>query len=247
MSPGRILLPCVTVRSLIDSAYGRALTGNNLNPQAIRSLGGPAWIDKDRFTINAKAEGNASVPEMIGPMFQTLLEDRFNLKVHSEFQETTVFALTAAKGAAKLQPAKEGTCTPLNVSQAPRDPAVRICGLDKSIVAGGIQTLSFIGVTMDEFGSMYLSRFIHGPRVVNMTGLAGRFDIRLEFAAEPFTAGAMINGVPVPAKPDDPTDSAPPGAPSIFTALRQLGLQLSQQKQPVEVIVIDRVEKPLVD
>lgn len=94
---------------------------------------------------------------------------------------------------------------------------------------------------------MYLSRFVRGPRVVNMTGLAGRFDIRLEFAPEPGPAGAMLNGAPAPAKPDDPTDSTPPGAPSIFTALRQLGLQLSQQKQPVEVIVIDRIEKPLVD
>jgi uncharacterized protein (TIGR03435 family) len=177
-------------------------------------------------------------------MFQTLLEDRFNLKVHSEFQETNVFGLTAAKGAAKLQPAKEGTCTPPSFSQAPHDPAVRICGLDKSAVAGAIQTLGFIGVTIDEF-SMYLSHFVRGPRVVNMTGLAGRFDIRLEFAAEPLPAGAvLLNGAPAPAKPDDPADSAPPGVPSIFTALRQLGLQLSQQKQPVEVIVIDHIELP---
>lgn len=98
MSPGRILMPCVTVRSLIESAYGRVFTGNSFTPQGIRSLGGPAWIDKDRFTIAAKAAGNASVPEMIGPMLQTLLEDRFNLKVHSESQDTTVFWADSSEG-----------------------------------------------------------------------------------------------------------------------------------------------------
>jgi uncharacterized protein (TIGR03435 family) len=74
-------------------------------------------------------------------------------------------------------------------------------------------------------------------RVVNdETGLAGNYDLLLTFAPEPRPG---LGGPPIPVDPD---------APSIFTALSdQLGLRLTSTRGPVEVVVIDKIERPTAD
>ena len=75
-SPGRITLECADLRDLILTAY--EIYGGQASPSSFRMqvLGGPAWIDSDRFDITAKAEGNATTADMYGPMLRALLEDR---------------------------------------------------------------------------------------------------------------------------------------------------------------------------
>src|ERR1035441_369909 len=108
--PGRLEFACITLRELIKAAYG-GFTGEKLNARFLDAVGGPAWLDTEWYQIAAKAEGKPSAAQMMGPMLQVLLEDRFQLKVHIESRQSPVFALTLAKGG-KLSPAKEGSCVP---------------------------------------------------------------------------------------------------------------------------------------
>jgi bla regulator protein BlaR1 len=240
-SPGRLELPCATVRSLIRVAYG-ALKGEQFAARPMQVLGGPAWLDSDRYSISAKAEGRPSAAVMMGPMLQSLLEDRFQLKVHVEAKESPVYALTVAKATPKLTPAKEGACVPLDLNN--RDQwgigGPTPCGFPRMSGRDGLTTLEVSGTTMEEFAGR-LPIFPDPRPVVDRTGLTGRYDIRLSFVRELPGGVIQLNGVNQPAPP--PADSA---GPSIFTALQeQLGLKLSPDKAPVDVLVIDSVQKPL--
>jgi uncharacterized protein (TIGR03435 family) len=240
-TPGRIELPCVSVRLLIRAAYG-LLSGGQLAARYVEVLGGPAWLDSDRYTITAKAEGPAKPVEMLGPMLQTLLEDRFQLKLHREPREHAVYVLTVAKGGPKLRPAKESKCpaVDLNDFSAWRDQGSTPCGMPRMSRKQGLTVVEFAAATMQEFASRAI--FLDRP-VVDKTGLAGRYDIHLEFARE-FPAGSMRrNGMEQP----NPGPAESPG-PTVFTALReQLGLKLAADKAPVDVIVIDSVQRPTPD
>ena len=89
-------------RDYIRGAYGSYGFGRNPNVRPPKILGGPDWVDTDRYDIVAKAPGETGLDEMYGPMLRALLEDRFGLKIHSEIRELPVYALTAAGGGAKL-------------------------------------------------------------------------------------------------------------------------------------------------
>ena len=118
LSPGRLRLGCSvsTVKGLVQMAYVLFANGH-VNPPWTGSVpvnGGPAWINSDRYEIDAKAESPQSQGMMHGPMLQTLLEDRFKLKVHRETGEVPVYELTVAKGGIKMQHLKERSCTPVD-------------------------------------------------------------------------------------------------------------------------------------
>src|ERR1700730_2554876 len=80
-TPGKLEFDCVTLRMLIRAAYG-SFTDNKLNERQLDAAGGPAWLDTEWYQVIAKAEGNPSPVQMMGAMLQTLLEDRFQVKVH---------------------------------------------------------------------------------------------------------------------------------------------------------------------
>jgi bla regulator protein BlaR1 len=247
-SPGRMTLNCPTVRDLIDAAYVMYADGRNPNRLKLQRIpieGGPGWIDSERYTINAKAEGNANAYEMQGALLQTLLENRFKLKIHRETREIPVYDLVVAKGGPKLKPFQEGSCTPtppidltnlaatLPSRWPPLPPGQRYC-----IVGGGAAGPNFAanmqGVSLDEFANFLSS----GPRpVVNKTGIKGVFEIRLEFGLDDDARQRLtqITG----------NDPGEPTAPPVFTAIQeQLGLKLESAKGPGEFLVIDHVERP---
>jgi uncharacterized protein (TIGR03435 family) len=176
---------------------------------------------------------------MLGPMLRSLLEERFQLKLHRETKEVPVYALTVAKGGAKLRPYKEGSCSstdptisadPLNLPPRPEPGQKPFCG---SI---GIGTFGVDGHAMDlDAFARILDRILDRP-VVNKTGIAGKFDFHLEFTADGDTPRIGVR---------DPRPSDPTGLPSIFTALQeQLGLKIESAKGPGEFLVIDHVERP---
>jgi uncharacterized protein (TIGR03435 family) len=198
--------------------------------EAVPLTGGPAWLDSDFYDITATAEGAPSVPLMLGPMMQVLLEDRFHLKVHREAKEGAVYFLSAARGGPKLQPFTEGSCVPFSTPLPPLKPGQDVCR--NLISVRSPASMQAQGATLDEF--CHLLRPVLGRPVLNRTGIAGRFNMRVEFSREGTRLAA--NGAPV---------SDPAGPPSIFTALQeQLGLRLEAGRGPVEMLVIDSIERP---
>jgi uncharacterized protein (TIGR03435 family) len=226
---GRFAARSVPIRDLIGYAYGNADPFIPL-PNS-RVIGGPDWLDADRFDIEAVPSGGIRPgPLQIMEMLRSLLTERFRLVAHKEQRELPVFVLTVARADGTLGPKlrrSPGGCS----VPAEQRPGPSSCGMQRR--RGYIEAH---GMTVDQI-------LFHGllPNldrvVIDKTGLKGDFDWTLEWGADPST------------RSDDPDRSRidVPG-PSIFTALQeQLGLKLEASRGPVEVLVIDSVERPTPD
>lgn len=147
---GRITASGVTLKRCIIGAYG-------VGPSQI--VGGPPWLDSDRFEIAAKADqplGDAGLMTML----QTLLADRFKLALHHETRTLEALVLEVAKSGPKLEKAEgEGSSTDSH--------------------RGGITGRS---LSMDHF-AWVLARALNVP-VVNQTGLEGNFNFKLEWSPD---------------------------------------------------------------
>jgi uncharacterized protein (TIGR03435 family) len=226
-SPGR-LIECGTVMNFIQMAYVEFANGRLHPPEPMPISGGPAWINSDRYQINAKAGGTPSQIEMRGAMLRALLEDRFSLKIHHETREVPIYTLTVAKGG-KLQPSKEGSCIPPDLT-TPLEPGQKPCGVPLT-TRNGPNLITEMVASLDDL-SKVLGVTVGRP-VIDKTGITGIFNLHLEFAIDEATSGVQ------PALSDESS------GPSIFTALQQqLGLKLSSAKGPGEFLIIDHVEKP---
>ncbi|SPE36847.1 putative Antirepressor regulating drug resistance protein [Candidatus Sulfopaludibacter sp. SbA3] len=234
-SPGRLATDCAELLNLMGNAYTSYADGHlNRNRDPTPITGGPSWIRSASYDINARAEGNPTVPMMLGPMMQKLLEDRFQLKIHRETSEGPVYFLTVARGRPKLQPYSEGSCTPWTLPPPPLKPGEKICG---SMINGIASSVEALGSTLDEF-SKVLSLLVDRP-VIDKTGITGRFDIHVKFSRE----GTALESIRLNKGPSTAAD--PTGAPSIFVALQdELGLRLEAGRGPVDTLVIDHIEKP---
>jgi len=210
----------VVLKLLLNYAYG--VEGFNIS-------GGPRWIDSERFDVQAKAAPNTPDSQM-KLMMRALLADRFRLQVHRETKDSRVFLLTPAKDGTKLQALKEGGCTSRDPNIAPGPPVTGqkpICGIPTGTVNGPNQVIEVVG--MDTTTWVRTLSNMLGRTVVNETGLSGPLDLlHFEYSRDDLSALA--------------SDS---GAISISAALdQQLGLKLKTANRPIEVLVIDRVEKP---
>ena len=228
-SPGR-LTASAPLRVLMQAAY---------HVQDFQIVGAPEWVKSDGYAVDAKASGNPRHAQMM-LMLQSLLEDRFHLRVHHESRDMPVYTLAAARGGLNLSPPRDGNCTERDAPPpAPGDPtpAPGCGGIDVLLEAGGWHMRGG-KVPMVEFVRK-LSEVL-GRTVTDQTGFSGVFDVNLEFRRDLTTDFDTRAGL-----------APPPGAipaettgPSIFSAVQQLGLRLESAKEPVEVIVIDHVEKP---
>ena len=231
----------VPVRELIRMAY---------DTQDVRLIGGPDWIRSERFDIVAKAEqpfpawGPAGPPLPLLLMLRTLLADRFGLVVHQEARELPVYALVMARADRKFGPdlttskldcaslARAGRAGP--PPGPPSYPAEPTCGMR---IAPGQMVIG--GTPISQLASV-LSQFVQRV-VLDRTQLTGPFDFRLSWTPERVPQGAAPPGAP----PLPPVD---PNGPSLFAALQeQLGLTLESTRAPLEVLVIDRVDRPTPD
>ena len=237
--PGR-LIAAASVRLLMQNAYA---------VQPFQIEGGPAWINSERYAVDAKAGNNASRAQIF-LMLQSLLEERFQLKTHRETRELPVYTLVAARNGLKLPPPKEAGCVnaaadappnwaegplegrmpPPQQGQAPSAP----CGSVNAILGPSGARMLGGKVTMPEF--IRLLSMVLGRTVIDKSGFTELFDVRLDFLPDETTPF-----LPPPPPGAAPLDSSPP----ILTAIQQqLGLRLESAKGPVEVIIIDHVEKP---
>ena len=236
LSSGRLDLRCVSVRALIRAAYGLFDANGRMLARRVEVTGGPDWLDSDLYDLDAKAEGAAGLDQTVGRMLQTFLEDRCKLKVHREARETPVYALTVAKGGPKLKESTPDSCTPLDLNHPPSDPQAVPCGIPTMRGNNGNIVADAHGITMAEFAARALTR-IDRP-VIDKTGLTGRYDIHLEYA---ITGSMRVNGGEAP----DVTLPADPAGASMFSAVQsQLGLRLASDKAPIDVIVVDSIERP---
>lgn len=250
--PGRFTATNIPLRMIIQNAYLDVVRAPS------QLVGGPEWVDSDRFDITAKLPDDAP-PDQTGLMLQSLLAERFKLIVHKETRETQIYALVLARDDGRLGPrlkrttvdcaainaerrAARGQGTPAVPTGPPKLDEPPVCGTrmmgrpDPN--GGGINLwLGAGGTTMSSLAGLVTS--YAGRIVVDKTGLAGDFDLVLQFAP---TGGLSTN----------PAGNAVPVAveegPSVFTALQeQLGLKLESQRGPVEYLVIDSVEQPTPD
>jgi bla regulator protein BlaR1 len=243
-SPGR-MNACGTLEQLIRTAYLAPNPGTYGN--AVPIEGGPAWIrsESNLYQIAAKPNGPASQAMMRGPMMQALLEDRFKLKIRRETREGPAYALTVAPGGPKLPRFHEGSCTPYTFPPPTLPSGQEFC--EESMGRNGTdQTVYRQAIDLDTFAT-FLFVLTDRP-VINRTGLAGRFDIRLEYTPDETTPAIARRfaearrGDPAGAVP---AASDPAGGLSIFTALQQqLGLKLEATKGPRDYLVIEHIERP---
>lgn len=251
-SPGRLEMPCFTVEHLIETAYvefpnGRRQPDLNFRPLPIE--GGPAWVHSDNYQIQAETEvGSPNQFMMRGPMLQTLLEDRFQLRIRRETRNVPVYELTVAKGGLKL-PAFDGSCIPRDQNQYPPPPGSQVepgkkppCNIRRSSVHGPNITIDARGVTLDNF-SKYLSTSGLGRLFVDKTGITDRFNIHLEFAADE-TMPELLGRTARTSDAAGGTAPDPAEFPSILTAFEEVGLKLVPAEGPGDFIEIEHVERP---
>jgi uncharacterized protein (TIGR03435 family) len=187
--------------------------------QNVQISGGPGWLDTAKFDLLAKPADGAKLQAL--PMLQSLLEDRFKLVVRRENKDLSVYELKLAKAGGQLGPNLKESDTGACPVDAPAVGTVPCGGfaLYPGRLSGHRDRLSAL--------TSPLSRIVDRP-VMDKTGLSQFFDVTLEWS--PDTVAAT---------------NADTNLPSIFTALQeQLGLKLEAAKEPTEMLVVERAEKP---
>jgi len=231
--PGRFTCTGCSIMMLITFAY---------DVQRYQ-VSGPETINTEVFEIAAKIPAGANRAEF-RHMLQNLLADRFKLKLHRESKETQIYKLVVAKNGPKLKEssaAPESIQEPLPPGQVKRDAEgypVLPAGRSVMAMAPGRARVQGARETMAQLANR-LSLFLSRP-VTDATGLSGKYDYVLSFAPE---MGRGL-GLGLPPAGGPPPASSEDSGPTIFAALQeQLGLKLEPNKGPVDLLVIDHVEK----
>ena len=208
----------ITLRDCIRAAYG-------LRDFQIQ---GPAWIADARYEISARLgdNGKEKVPEML----QTLLEERFHLKLRRDTKEQAVYALVIAPDGHKLKPADAiaagRLATALGPDGNPR-PAMTYQMTESGITLRA--PAATVATVVD-----FLSRWMERP-VVGLTGLPGQFELTLPFVPEIISPNSAM-------RPEAGKFSEP--GPTLFDSVKQYGLRLEPRRMPLEMLTIleaDRV------
>jgi uncharacterized protein (TIGR03435 family) len=217
MPGGRVSMTGVTARFLIQQAYG---------VRDFQIVGGPDWMKSDRYDITAKPEEAAS-GDQVKEMMKSLLKDRFKLEFHRETKELPTYALVVAKGGARLKKSEmqDGGGDGPGRGGAGRGGMMRM-GRGQ-INAQGIEMAGLVNQLSQQLGRS----------VIDKTELTGDYDIKLEWTPDANEGGAF-RGAEV-------HEEARPEGPSLYTALQeQLGLKLESSKGMVEILTVDKAEKP---
>ena len=224
----------VTLNALVQVAYG--LTG----PGQI--IGGPEWTKADLYEVQGKiSPADLELMKTMSPadkalrrseMLQTLLADRFQLKVHTAPKQVPVYDLVVAKGGVKMRDSATDSDTNLDKDKDGKP-------------LSGIHFLKDTGVaqlySMQAFALLLSSPSVGLDRPVHdKTGLTGTYNFTINWSVYTTRVRRDVNGAVLGS---DPTDDAP----SIFTALKELGLKLEPSTGEIETVVIDKVEKPTLD
>jgi len=233
-SPGaRYSAAGIPLRTVIVAAY-------EIDP--VRLSGGPDWLDSQGFDIDAKAEAGSIAAGALDRgrlhrlhlMLQALLRDRFKLTVDREIKQGPVYELAVAKGGFKLHALKEVDCEVLN-------PTFENPGCGDFTRSSRNGSLTGPKVEMRDVAWM-LPTLMDRP-VTDKTGIAGYFSIDLRWTIRTGSEMEVTDGRET--GPDRKEVGPAAQGLTIFAALeQQLGLKLEAKRGPIEILVIDHVERP---
>lgn len=235
---GRISATNLPVRMLVVFAYDVPA-----NPSE-RISGLPQWTIEDRYDIEAKAPEGAVPPGLpdsefrarMRAMVQTLLAGRFQMKVRRETREMTVWALEVAKDGPKLKKSVYGEN---DCASAPKDgPACH------DFLGGQGRGLHAKAVNMSDLAH-YIENWTDHP-VVEKTGLTGLYSMDTDGWTPMRLPPPSVGNVPNPAaRPNGDGDMDDPARPTLFVVMKKLGLELKQEKAPVDCYVVEHIERPV--
>jgi uncharacterized protein (TIGR03435 family) len=251
--PGRIHYPFMSLKNILMNAY------DVKNFQIV----GPAWLDTERYDITATIPADTT-KEQFRAMLQNLLAERFKMTVHRETKELPMYSLVVAKGGPKMKQAVEVPAPKDEGDAAPPPPPLP---MQPKIGADGFPVLPQLAGRAGLFMIMMNGRArmigqqqtmqdlatrltnLMNRTVTDATELKTKYDFTLTYSPEGMN-GPMGPMPPPPPPPGGgggpPTAGQPESDPllDIFGAVQaQLGLKLEPKKGPVELIVIDHVEK----
>jgi uncharacterized protein (TIGR03435 family) len=233
---GRVNIQGISLKDLIEDMW-------NISDEML--AGAPKFAETDRWDFVAKAPGATGGPnaepvdfDTLTQMMKNLLAERFKLAVHMEERPVNAYTLSAVKPKMKkADPSSRTWCKeglPLGGKNDPRD---------ANPVLGRLMTCQNMSMAQFSDQLRYLANgYVHSP-VLDSTGLEGGWDFTLSFSPVFQTRASQASSAPGLNAASDPN-----GAVSLPEAIeRQLGLKLEQQKRPVQVLVIDHVERTPID
>jgi uncharacterized protein (TIGR03435 family) len=258
-----------SIKPFDPSAQGQLLAGVHIDGAQIRAVGlslrdllgiaykmkatlisGPDWTASERFDVSATLPAG-STREQLPEMFQSLLADRFQVKVHKDKKDFPVYALVVGKGGMKMK-------------ETPPDPNDKEDDVSKGATnvattrTGNGATVNFghgtsFTLANNRFEARKMSMALFAPnlerfadrQVVDMTGLTAQYDFAFDITQEEYMAmqlrAAVWAGVVLPPKAQEMLDASSPAA--LGDALQPIGLRLDGRKAPLDVLVIDEALK----
>jgi uncharacterized protein (TIGR03435 family) len=213
--PARLTFSNATLTMVLQTAF---------DLKDVQKVSGPDWLNIDMFDIAATLPPDATKDQMRA-MLQHLLVERFHMSWRREKQNLPAYVLIAAKGRVRLPAAKDSASNPLR----------------KENSLPGIRTITCSNCTVGEFVKML--DHPDGRFVFDETGLTGTWDFALTYEPVYDCKGCTLGGSDgaSPPPPPPPVDQAPP---VLSVALdQQLGLKLEKKERPVDVIVIDSIDR----
>jgi bla regulator protein blaR1 len=176
---------------------------------------GPEWIDRDRFDVVAVAQGRSVRDNYT--MVQTLLADRLSLRLRKEMREMPVYVLLKARDDGRLGPGLRPVTIDCNERRA--------SGQSPCFISPGRGSLRAVAM---QWSAVWFAGSLDRP-LIDRSGLSGQFDVELKWTQDALTA----------------TGPADVDSVSLPTALReQLGLKLEPARAPIDVMVVEHVQRP---
>ena len=222
-----------SIRQLILRAYGLPAY----------QLSGPGWTYDLRFDVAATFPERAT-RDQLPQMLQWLLADRFGLVAHTETKELPGFALVIGKGGLKIkasEPDPDAPPEPASSNRLERAGQLqdrlfsyddKALGMVSWKVMPGVLHAEFKRMPMEALAQLVADR-LRAP-VINMTGLDGEYQMTLDLPIP--GSSTSVPGVELPPELE-------PVSVSLFSTVERLGLKLVQRKSPIEVLVVDNVNR----
>jgi len=216
--PGRIHYPAISMQFLLMNAYG----------VRERQIAGPGWLDSEFYAIDATMPPSTTRGQF-QTMLQSLLAERFGLKIHRESRESRDYSLVVGKNGHKMKesaPADDASRRPRSMERVQRDRA----------------TMTARERTMSELANSL--SYVLKCTVTNETGLTAKYDFTLTFSTE----GLNMGPVPPPLGSNGAPAADVEAPPDLFSAVQsQLGLKLEPKKGTIEMIVVEHLERKPVE
>ena len=241
---GRFTTTNVPLRQIIVLAYGDVSTGGP--PPNLEITGLPAWATTDGYDVQAQPEaGFQPTAAQKQEMLQSMLEDRFKLKIRRETKDAPIYALVVGKDGVKMKRSEDQT--PFNLNgpppagpgpggpppPPPGGPMAMSGPIPRGMIMMGIGQLRGGAQTMATFAGLLSGQA--GRKVVDRTDVSGLYDIDLKWTPDQLPNGAP----PLPGFEIDPTGVG------LFTAIQeQLGLRLVPETGKVDTFVVESVQRP---